>query len=343
MVFNRLRVSQKVVTHLILWGLFSTILLLRFFLDFRAISYGFFLRGSIIIGVFYINYALLVPFLLLKKKIKIYLCCALILIGAAMFLFQQIPVSIYYEQHRLFIKPKFFGARKHGMLFIINVVFIVVGTAIKLYEEWYKNEQNKKEMRAQKIEAEIQILRNQLNPHFLFNSLNSIYSLTRKQSLEAPEAVITLSELMRYMLYQANKDLVLLKEEMEYIQSYFKLQLLRVAKSELVSINIRGDIKDQKIRPLLLVSFIENAFKYGTDFEGNTEVKIVVNICENNLEFKCVNLIGNTAVHGRTHGIGINNTKGRLDLLYPDKHKLEISNEDGKYIVVLKLDLSETS
>ncbi|MBV1922473.1 MAG: histidine kinase, partial [Flavobacteriaceae bacterium] len=223
---------------------------------------------------------------------------------------------------------------------IFNTTFIIIGTSIRMYEEWNNNEKKNKEIETVKNLSIIEGLKSQINPHFLFNSLNSIYALTTKKSNNAPEAVITLSELMRYMLYQTNNDYVLLSKELEYISNYIKLQRLRIASNENVTINIHGSISDQKIKPLLLISFIENAFKYGTDYKGNTAVKICINVNENTLIFNCDNLVGDIQKTDDNSGIGIKNTRNRLELLYPENYTLKVEEEDNMFKVNLILKLN---
>jgi LytS/YehU family sensor histidine kinase len=128
-------------------------------------------------------------------------------------------------------------------------------------------------------------LRKQTNPHFLFNSLNSIYSLAHKKSDLVPDAIVTLSELMRYMLYETDNKTVALEKEINYIQNYIDLQKLRLNNIEDIFINVHGDTKNKFIEPLLLISFVENAFKYGTDYKGAAHVKIKITIFENTLDF----------------------------------------------------------
>ena len=222
---------------------------------------------------------------------------------------------------------------------IFSAAFIITGTALRMYEEWILNAQNKKEIEAEQNITKLESLKNQLNPHFLFNSLNSIYSLANKKSSEAPEAIITLSELMRYMLYRTNEKLVPLQQELNYIENYIKLQRLRIANNENVKVNIRGNVNTQKISPLLFISFIENAFKYGTDFKGNREVKIVISIDKNELHFECINIIGGKNSSQEDSGIGLSNTKKRLNLLYPERHTLIIKEENNRFVVDLRLKL----
>lgn len=142
------------------------------------------------------------------------------------------------------------------------------------------------------------------------------------------------------MLYETDNEYVTLTKELEYIQNYLKLQRLRIANNKDVILNIHGVISNQKIRPLLFISFIENAFKYGTDFKGHTEVKIEININQDHLTFKCVNIIGNRNTNKDSSGIGLQNTKERLEFLYPNKHTLEVEERDNRFIVNLSLKLS---
>ncbi len=296
-----------------------------------SVQFRFSYRIVVDVIIFYLNYLLLVPLLLLKKKKLIYLFSVIGLLLVSYYIFKILLPTPNFT-------PEF--VKKKPVIIIFTIMHIVIGITIRMYEEWIINGHNKKEIEAQKNLLELETLKNQLNPHFLFNSLNSIYSLTVKKSNDAPEAVITLSELMRYMLYKATNDFVPLQQEMDYIKNYIKLQRLRIVNNENVKINIRGTISTQKIRPLLFISYIENAFKYGTDFKGNTEIKINISIIENELRFTCNNLIGNIGKNKKELGIGMQNAKERLLLLYPKKHYLDIKEVENNFIVNLKLNLS---
>jgi LytS/YehU family sensor histidine kinase len=292
--------------------------------------------------LFYLNYLILIPKLLLKKKTGLYLFCAVVFIIFFTFLFKQIEFNINKDLDLLSKAQnhkRFFVSLKDTMIAINSFLIIAVGTIIRMYAEWSGNEITKKEIEAQKSSSELHFLKNQISPHFLFNSLNSIYSLTTKKSNDAPQAIITLSELLRYMLYQTNQDLVLLSNELDYIQNYLKLQRLRIANNEHVTLNIHGNIKTQKIRPLLLISFIENAFKYGTDFKGLTKIKIEIYVNNDELQFTCVNLIGSRKSDKSSSGIGLQNTKELLNLLYREKHWLTIKEIDNEFVVNLTLKL----
>lgn len=228
---------------------------------------------------------------------------------------------------------------RYVMLIIFSLSIFLLGGIISLVIDFYQREKHSKELETNQKEMELQFLRTQLNPHFLFNSLNSIYSLVRSKSNNAPEAVITLSELMRYMLYEVGKDKVLLEKEITYIQNYIALQRLRIKDSEDVKLNIKGDTKNLKIYPLLLIGFIENAFKYGTDYEGKTHIDIRIKIDGKTMNFLIKNYIGIYKKDSESSGIGLNNIKEQLNHLYNHKYILKIENDSGYYVVNLILQL----
>ncbi|WP_236010736.1 sensor histidine kinase [Flavobacterium chungangense] len=237
-------------------------------------------------------------------------------------------------------QPLFF---KIGPSFFYLLI-TAISTIIRTLTEFYQNQQNKLIAETHRTNTELNYLRKQTNPHFLFNSLNSIYSLAHKKSDLVPDAIVTLSELMRYMLYETDNKTVALEKEINYIQNYIELQKLRLNNIEAIVINVHGDTKNKFIEPLLLISFIENAFKYGTDYKGAAHVKIKIFILENNLDFWVENTIESYEKDPENSGIGLVNIKSRLDLLYPNAHELTIK-EDKQYYHVhlhLKLDRIQT-
>lgn len=342
--FSDNRLHKQILLHISIWSVFVFFSLMQPHQDTNVISprLVYILLGNI--ALFYINYSYLVPKFLLKSKTLWYVVFTILLIVFFGIVSREFFPMLNPERGG---GPPFEGKRPQRFFdfkligpIIFNILIVVSGTAFKVYAEWNRNERKKSEIEMQKSSTELHFLKHQLSPHFLFNSLNSIYSLTTKKSNDAPEAVITLSELMRYMLYETNNEFVTLQKELEYIQNYLKLQRLRIANNENVTLNIHGSISNQKIRPLLLISFIENAFKYGTDFKGNTEVKIDIRVKNEELYFECVNLIGNRKIEVDSSGIGLQNTKDRLELLYPEKYLLFIGEKKGRFIVNLTLKLN---
>ncbi|UMB59884.1 sensor histidine kinase [Lutibacter sp. A80] len=227
-----------------------------------------------------------------------------------------------------------------GVQILFGVLLFAVGASVKLVSEWYKNEKQKALIETQKINTELSFLKAQINPHFLFNSLNSIYSLANKKSDFTTDAIITLSELMRYMLYETDREYVSLKKEIDYIKNYIALQNLRLKDSSGVRFNARGNL-DHYIEPLLLISFIENAFKYGTDYTGKTNINIQISIEDQKLILTSTNYISINEKNKDSSGIGLQNIRARLNLLYPNTHSLKIKESEKLYSLELVLNLKK--
>ncbi|HEY4786656.1 MAG TPA: histidine kinase, partial [Bacteroidales bacterium] len=204
----------------------------------------------------------------------------------------------------------------------------------------FQAQQLKTELTAQNQTSELALLRSQINPHFLFNTLNNIYSLVYQRSEDAPEAVMKLSEIMRYMLYEATSEKVLLANEINYLKSFIELQLLRIKNREFVSFNVAGNFDGRKISPMLLIAFVENAFKHGVKRGINPGIIINLDVLDNKLNFEVINYCrkNNTANKDNTGGIGLTNIKRRLELLHPNKFKLDILNNEEVYHVKLQIE-----
>lgn len=190
-------------------------------------------------------------------------------------------------------------------------------------------------------ETELKYLKEQVNPHFLFNSLNSIYALSRQQSPETPELVMQLSELMRYQLESSKKDAVLLKEELEFIENYLLLEEKRLSKRCKVEFLIKGDVKGLKIAPMLLIPFVENAIKHGArSTNENSTIDITVSIKKAQLNLIIDNSKPSKNIVSERKGLGLENVKRRLNLLYPNSYKLKIDDKANSFHVNLTIDLT---
>jgi len=233
--------------------------------------------------------------------------------------------------------------RKELDIFVLLFLSIAVSTSIKITGKWYSNEKERKEMENQKLSAELSLLKSQINPHFFFNTLNSIYSLAIQKSSKTPEAIVKLSELMRYIIYEADKNLVPLKKELEYIRNFVELQKLRIMSNVKITYNIEGIYSDIMIEPLLFLPFIENAFKHGLDYTKDCEIKIKFAITQNRLVFTVENpLVQQSKMQSsESSGKGLANTKKRLQLLYADNHELKVNQIDDLFIVELSLKLRD--
>ncbi len=211
-----------------------------------------------------------------------------------------------------------------------------------LFKHWYIKQKQWQEAQQGKMIAELQLLKAQVHPHFLFNTLNNIYAFSLQQSPKTPGLVLKLSSLLSYMLYDCKAEEVLLEKELEIMKNYIALEQERYGDKIDISINIEGDIQDRFIAPLLLLPFVENAFKHGAS-EQLTKPWLSFDLAvkQNTLWCKIVNSKNNT-VPETIHGIGIENVEKRLGLLYPGKHSLKCTNEIDFYVVSLELQLAPT-
>jgi sensor histidine kinase YesM len=195
-----------------------------------------------------------------------------------------------------------------------------------------------KRTRKEKLQAELSYLKAQINPHFLFNTLNSIYALAIDKSDHTATAVVKLSGMMRYVLSEAHRDLVSLQKELEYISGYIELQRLRLDDSVQLHFAITGEVRDLRIAPLILIPFVENAFKYGVNPEEDSNISIGIDITGDELHLSVLNHKV-TVQPAEESGLGISNTRHRLSLLYPGQHDLHISDTPESFFVSLNMKL----
>ncbi|MDE3741997.1 sensor histidine kinase [Maribacter polysaccharolyticus] len=334
----------QVLVHVFLWFALYGLLLYPFFALSRPLPSGLLIKIMTATLLFYINYFFLVPHLLLNGKRLSFLLVTLSLLGFVILLMHNLYPPFQEGEYLNTLPPEPFQNDllrfRLPLMPIINFgVPLLFSTMLRVYTGWQKNEDLRKSIEKEKVQSELQFLKAQLNPHFLFNSLNTIYSLSVKKSNDTSEAIINLSELMRYMLYEADKDKVPLDKEIEYIKSYVALQRLRLANSENVNLKITGDDHKKYVPPLLFISFIENAFKYGTDYFGKTKVQINFLILQDSIHFNVVNSIGNQKPKTNSSGLGLENIKSRLKYLYPNSHELVITDDGETYNVDLKINL----
>jgi len=220
-----------------------------------------------------------------------------------------------------------------------NTFIIGVALFINLIENWLRSQKYQKAIERERLESELKMLKFQINPHFLFNTLNNLHTLVYKKSDLAPEVVMKLSSLMRYMLYETEGNSVSLTKELEYLQNFVELQKLRLASNQQVIMTIKGEANGYEIAPLLLVPFIENAFKHGTRASKETQIEILVSISDGVLTFNCINDYQPNVQSQVDSGIGLTNVKKRLELMYNGRYQLEIDTNNSKYNVNLTLSL----
>ena len=232
--------------------------------------------------------------------------------------------------------------------FIVQVIttnlFIVVFLGmLRFAVDWFEFEARKKTVENEKLMAELNFLKAQINPHFLFNTLNNLYYLAYTQSANTTEVIAKLSQMMRYMIYDSNHQQVPLSKEIEYMESYISLERLRLNDQIPIKFDIQGNPQEVLIAPLIFITFLENAFKHGV---SNNYPGAWINILIQIKGKECIYQVENSKIPtskpeaGEKSGIGLQNVKRRLELSYPDKHKLIIEEKTDRYFVQLNITLS---
>ena len=269
-----------------------------------------------------------------------------------------ILLSNYYTMHKTFSEAYIKGLRDNmpGMSQIISRLFfhflsiypVVAGFAItiKLLKRWWLKQQETEQVAKEKIKAELQLLKARIHPHFLFNSLNNIYSFALEASPKTPEMIQKLSGLLHYMLHECNQPRVQLVKELRMIQDYVALEKIRYGERLKMNVDIRCSAENKLIAPLLLIPFVENSFKHGTSkMLSHPEVNLTITTDECILYFKLLNSRPNEIEEisaSGNHGLGLKNVKKRLQLLYPNLHELQIGEEPATYSVWMKIALNES-
>jgi len=214
---------------------------------------------------------------------------------------------------------------------------IAITTFLELMQRAFQQEKNLRELEKEKFSAEIALLKAQINPHFFFNTLNSIYALTLKGSDLASKVVLRLSHLMRYMIYDAGADKVFLKHDVDHIENYINIEKMRFADRLDLSFHYSGDISDKMIAPLLLLPFVENAFKHGIEEDAGW-VTINLNVIDTRLFLKVENSYPKN-IRTSGHGLGLKNVRRRLELIYPGQHELKLTKSEESFEADLKINL----
>ena len=227
--------------------------------------------------------------------------------------------------------------------FIITTVFLSgFGLGLSFTDKFTQQEKKRKEAEKEKLNTELAFLKNQINPHFLFNTLNNIYSLVQTSVPDGQKAILQLSKLMRYILYETEKGDRFLSQEIDFMKTYIELMKLRISDKVSITVSFPEDFTDVAIPPLLFLPFVENAFKHGISYRRPSFVKVQLKTEPEKIIFECSNSIVNTGdeLLKSDSGIGLENVKKRLALLYPDRHKLQVQETATTYQVMLQIDIS---
>jgi sensor histidine kinase YesM len=307
------------------------------------------LRFSITLPVdifasYFTAYYLLPVFLLKGRYVRFFISFS---ISAFLFILLQ-RVCIYYINLPIFYpelleRVSFFNFDYIYSFFNIYAVVGIV-TSIRLFKFWFRNQRATQNLREEKLEAELKFLKSQIHPHFLFNTLNNLYALTLDKSDLAPEVVIKLSNLLDYMLYEANDPKVSLEKEITLIQNFLDLERIRYGEELQVDFRLTGNPSGYYIAPMLLLPFVENSFKHGLSKQTKKPwIQIHLNLERGLLHFTVKNSQGNHPQRKKesyTEGIGLANVKRRLDLIYQKNYSLTIKNETEQFEIDLFINLT---
>jgi len=239
--------------------------------------------------------------------------------------------------------PSFVGMHHMGYSFFTLTVILPIafcGALFYLGIDWYQKKEQKKELERQNLQSELKLLKNQVNPHFLFNTLNNIDRLIASNPDKASVMLVGLSGMMRYMIYDTNANISPLSQELQQIRNYIDLQEMQYANPDLVAYSVEGSQEGIEVAPMLFIPFIENAFKHCTDKTVQHAIRFSFRMEDKRIHFESVN-IANPAHHiekDSTGGIGLETVKRRLELLYPGKHKLQIDEKNDLFCVSLTVE-----
>jgi len=295
---------------------------------------NYILGNAVWIAFFYFNAFLLVPRFISKNKYWQYILSILICFSVIATLEGLIFTTLR--------KPEHFSVRGHILFnFFIFLFFLASSIAYRLIIDKSQTDRLAKEKETENLKTELSLLRSQVSPHFMFNVLNNMVALARKQSDQLEPSLIKLSSLMRYMIYEADEEKVPLEKETEYLQSYIDLQKQRFGKNVCFNVSLNETDKHYEIEPMLLIPFVENAIKHGTGFIENAQIDIELKAKNNILYFTVRNKFNNDSeeIKDKTSGIGLTNVKRRLNLLYNNNHTLLINKTGGWFSVSLQLNL----
>ncbi len=254
----------------------------------------------------------------------------------AVSMFADRLITYYYVMPTFFPEyvkdEEFFRFSYFGTIISIYIV-VFSATTIKMLKYWFQAQQQKNQLEKQNLISELALLRSQINPHFLFNTLNNIEGLISIDGKKASDSLIRLSSILRYVLYDSATERVPLEKEISFLKDFIELQSLRLINRDFISFEYSGNVEGVTIAPMLLVPLVENAVKHGDKSSGSPGVSIQLEIGPNMLDFKVTNNV-NLIDKNRdvTGGIGLKNLNRRLDLLYPGRHEFISSQRDGVFI-----------
>ncbi len=311
-----------------------------------------FIYNGILLATLYINTLLFIPRLLLRKKYVAYTLC--LLLSITLHTFMLVFYREYVVDQIPGVQPHDFSYysaftrsnREHTLRFFLSIFYsascftVIQFSLVFLGQHFFIAVRQNERIKRQQAEIELSVLKSQINPHFLFNVLNSIYALSLQKSDQTPEVVMGLSEILRYMLYEARHEFVPLKKELQMVRDYTDIEKMRLSKGQTLQIHCPDRIPAYQVAPLLLIPFVENAIKHGTNTMAEAAfITIDIQIADDRLRFYCKNNYKPQPV-AKDSGLGLDNVRKRLQLLYPGKHTLDIQQQNDTFEVTLTIQLS---
>ncbi len=287
----------------------------------------------------YIMLYYLLPHFLLKRKYRKFILATLVhafLFGWSIWLvFRNI---IYIEDYACYNKYPIIYFKKIFVFIIGNYGIPLTAMIFKLFKWWYQDQQYKVQLEKEKLASELKYLKGQIHPHFLFNTLNNLYALTLKNSGEASDVVLRLSNLLDYMIYHSNTETVKLEKELGILESYIELEKIRYGDRLELDYEVNGDPNSIDVAPLILFPFVENAFKHGASVDrANPKIKIKIDIEDACVILKVENTVPREKEENNKAGIGLKNVKRQLALQYPNMHELKIEKKEKSFKVYLNI------
>ncbi len=294
---------------------------------------------------YWLNHHVLIKIVLEKRGLLIYFCSVLsvlvILYPVLIELFLLLPINRMAEPIIPAVEADAFDWQ-NGRVFL---AIMVVSLPIILVTQWHKKSSLLTVLEKENTQTELRFLKQQIDPHFLFNTLNNLYALCRKKSEQAPEVVMQLAQLMQFVVYRGQEPWVTMEEEVDYLNDYINLQSIRLNHNITIETTFDIDEPQTPIAPLLLIILIENAFKHGIEPTiGNGHLTLTLRVKHNELSFICENSITKDNIlttSDRKEGVGLSNLRRRLALIYPNKHQLTLDNNNTHFVANLKIDLTE--
>lgn len=295
------------------------------------------INNLIYVGFFYLNALWLIPHFIYKRKYKQWAAIIIVCFLGILFI-TWLTLFLLLEQGQ-----STFNVRGHILFnFFFFLFFLTASTAYRMIKDRARADRIAREKENENLKTELSLLRSQASPHFMFNVLNNMVALARKKSDQLEPSLLKFSSIMRYMLYEDDEEKVPLEREIEYLQSYIDLQQQRFGKNVQVNVGFQKIDDNHEIEPMLLIPFVENAFKHGTGMIEDAQITIQLKIEKDKLWFTVQNRYDPSSIEIRdkTSGIGLTNVKRRLNLLYGDKQRLLITKKDNWFKVSLQLNLN---